>query len=188
MVSDCPRLVAGSSWSAVGGGAMELGRAALAAGRSGLSARMLLRVAGVYFGVITIIGFWLWQRWGGPFTTRAVDDIGSLVGILFATGCAGWAAWSARGRIRRGWLAMTAGLLGWAVGEGIWGFYELGLRYEQAPYPSLADAFYLLYPVGAAVAVVFLSTGTSGRSRVRLILDGLIVAASLFVVAWVTVI
>ena len=77
---------------------------------------------------------------------------------------------------------MTAGLLGWAVGEAIWAYYEVVLRYEQAPYPSWADAFYLLYPVGAGVAVVFLSTGNSGRSRIRLILDGLIVAASLFLV------
>jgi diguanylate cyclase len=35
---------------------------------------------------------------------------------------------------------------------------------------------------------VFLSTGNNGRSRIRLILDGLIVAASLFLVSWVTVI
>jgi diguanylate cyclase (GGDEF)-like protein len=167
---------------------MELRRPALAASRQALSTRTLWYVACAYFGVVAVIGFWLWQRWGGAFTTRVVDDIGSLAGILFAAGCAGWAARSAHGRIRRGWLAMTAGLLGWLVGESIWGYYEVVLRYEQAPYPSWADAFYLLYPVGAAVAVVFLSTGNSGRSRIRLILDGVIVAASLFLASWVTVI
>ena len=167
---------------------MKLRRAALTGRSSPLSARTLWQVAWVYFSVLTVIGFWLWQRWGGAFATRVVDDIGSLVGVLFAAGCAGWAARSAGGRIRRGWLAMTAGLLGWALGEVIWSYYEVVLRYEQAPYPSWADAFYLLYPVGAGVAVVFLSTGNSGRSRIRLILDGLIVAASLFLVAWVTVI
>jgi len=167
---------------------VKLRRAALTENCSPLPARSLWLVAGVYFGVVAIIGFWLWQRWGGAFATRVVDDVGSLVGILFAAGCAWWAAQSAGGRIRHGWLAMTAGLLGWAVGEAIWGYYEVVLRYEQAPYPSVADAFYLLYPVGAAVAVVFLSTGNSSRSRIRLILDGLIVAASLFLVAWVTVI
>ena len=83
---------------------------------------------------------------------------------------------------------MTAGLLGWAVGEGIWSYYEVVLRYEQAPYPSWADAFYLLFPVGAGAAVVLLSPGTSGRSRIRVVLDGLIVAASLFLVSWVSVI
>ena len=62
------------------------------------------------------------------------------------------------------------------------------LGYEQSPYPSLADAFYLMYPVGAGVAVVLLSTSNTGRSRIRLVLDGLIVAASLFVVSWISVI
>jgi diguanylate cyclase (GGDEF)-like protein len=62
------------------------------------------------------------------------------------------------------------------------------LGYEQSPYPSLADAFYLMYPVGAGVALVLLSTSNTGRSRIRLVLDGLIVAASLFVVSWISVI
>jgi diguanylate cyclase (GGDEF)-like protein len=83
---------------------------------------------------------------------------------------------------------MMAGLLAWAIGETVWGYYELVLRYEQAPSPSLADAFYLLYPVGAGVAVVLLSTRDTRRSRIRLILDGVIIAASMFLVSWVTVI
>jgi len=153
-----------------------------------LSARTLLFIAGIYFSVLTVVGFWLWQRWGGSFATRAVDDISSLSGILFAALCSAWAARSARGRVRHGWRAMTAGLLGWAIGEVIWSYYELVLGYEQSPYPSLADAFYLMYPVGAGVAVVLLSTSNTGRSRIRLVLDGLIVAASLFVVSWISVI
>ena len=160
----------------------------LADDRPGLSARTLLFIAGVYFSVLTVVGFWLWQRWGGSFATRAVDDISSLSGILFAALCSAWAARSARGRVRHGWRAMTAGLLGWAIGEVIWSYYELVLGYEQSPYPSLADAFYLMYPVGAGVAVVLLSTSNTGRSRIRLVLDGLIVAASLFVVSWISVI
>jgi diguanylate cyclase len=156
--------------------------------RSRLSVHTLRLVACLYFGVLTVVGLWLWQKWGGAFATRAVDDIASLLGILFAAACAGWAARAAPGRLRRGWLAMAAGLVGWAVGETIWGYYEVVLRYEQSPYPSAADAFYLLYPLGAGVAVVLLSTGSSGRSRIRLILDGVIIAASLFLVSWVTVI
>lgn len=160
----------------------------LADDRTGLSAHTLRLIACLYFGALIVIGFWLWQKWGGAFATRAVDDIASLLGILFAAGCSGWAARVARGRARRGWQAMTAGLLGWSIGESIWTYYELVLRYEQAPYPSVADAFYLMYPVGAGVAVFLLSTGASGRSRIRVILDGVIIAASLFLVSWVTVI
>ena len=36
--------------------------------------------------------------------------------------------------------------------------------------------------------MVLLSTGNSGRTRIRLILDGVIVAASFFLVSWVSVI
>jgi diguanylate cyclase (GGDEF)-like protein len=156
--------------------------------RSAVPTPRLWIVAGVYFGAVAVIGLWLWQRWGGSYATRAVDDVGSLLGVLFAAFCAAWAARAAHGRIRNGWLAMTLGLLGWAVGEAIWGYYEVVLRYEQSPYPSVADVFYLLYPVGAGVAVVMLSTGRSGRSRIRLILDGVIIAGSLFLVSWVSVI
>lgn len=167
---------------------MNLRMAFSADGHSGLSADRLRLVGGVYFALLIVVGLWLWQRWGGSYATRVVDDVASLLGILFATGCAALAARSAHGRMRHGWLAMTAGLLGWAVGEVIWSYYEVVLRYEQAPYPSWADAFYLLYPVGAGAAVVLLSPGSSSRSRIRLILDGLIVAASLFLVSWVSVI
>ena len=167
---------------------MNLRNALSMDGHSGLSGNRLWLVGGVYFALWIVVGLWLWQRWAGAFATRAVDDVASLLGVVFATGCAAWAAWSAHGRMRHGWLAMTAGLLGWAVGEVIWGYYEVALRYEQAPYPSWADAFYLLFPVGAGAAVVLLSPGSSGRSRIRVILDGLIVAASLFLVSWVSVI
>jgi Diguanylate cyclase, GGDEF domain len=61
------------------------------------------------------------------------------------------------------------------------------LRYDQAPFPSWADAAYLLFPVGAGAAVLLLSANDRGQSRKRLILDGIIVAASLFLISWVTV-
>ena len=73
----------------VAGVAMKRRTRSRAEGRSGLPARTLLLVAGVYFCVLTVVGFWLWQRWGGPFATRAVDDICSLLGAIFAAGCAG---------------------------------------------------------------------------------------------------
>ncbi|HEY6647225.1 MAG TPA: bifunctional diguanylate cyclase/phosphodiesterase [Mycobacterium sp.] len=155
--------------------------------RAGLSTRALLLVAATYFCVIGFVGLWLWQSWAGEFVTRAVDDFASLTGVLFAAGCAGWAALAAQGRTRRGWLAMMAGLLAWAVGELTWGYYEVWLGYEQAPFPSWADAGYLLFPVGAGAAVLLLSETDRGQSRKRLLLDGVVVATSVFLVSWVTV-
>ena len=170
------------------GVAMEPRGDPLAVRRSAVPARRLRIVAAAYFGALTVTALWLWQKWGGAFATRVVDDVGSLLGILFAAACAVWAVRSLNGRMRNGWRAMALGLFAWAIGESIWGYYEVVLRYEQSPSPSLADVFYLMYPVGAGVAVVLLSTAGTNRWRVRLILDGVIVAASLFLVSWVSVI
>lgn len=41
---------------------------------------------------------------------------------------------------RRPWALLTAGFIGWALGELVWGVYDL---LGKEPYPSLADLFYL---------------------------------------------
>jgi hypothetical protein len=51
----------------------------------------------------------------------------------------------------------------------------------------VGDAGYLLFPVDAGAAVLLLSVSDSGQSRKRLLLDGVIVAASMFLISWVTV-
>ncbi|WP_238886881.1 diguanylate cyclase domain-containing protein [Mycobacterium sp. IDR2000157661] len=148
---------------------------------------MLVAVAAVYTGVLAVLAAWLWQTWGGPEVTRRADDVLTVVGVLFAAGCSIWAAHRAVGRVRRGWTAMAVGLLAWAVGEVIWVAYELVLGYEQTPVPSWADVAYLLFYVGAVAAVLLLSASDQGQSQIRLVLDGIIVAASVFLIAWVTV-
>ncbi|BAH54083.1 bifunctional diguanylate cyclase/phosphodiesterase [Rhodococcus opacus] len=129
----------------------------------------------------------LWQRWGGAFATIVVADVGLLVFALVATGCAAWAAWRGRGGRRRSWLALTGGLAAWSVGQAIWCYYVVGQGSDQIPFPSAAAAAYLLFPIGACAALLLFPAGSSEQSRTTLILDGLIVAGSLFVVSWVTV-
>ncbi len=58
---------------------------------------------------------------------------------------------------------------------------------KQEPFPSLADAAFLLFPVASCVALLVLPGDDAGPFRGRALLDGLIVAASLFVVGWVTI-
>ncbi|HJT93797.1 MAG TPA: bifunctional diguanylate cyclase/phosphodiesterase [Mycobacterium sp.] len=166
---------------------MDLPKPTVAGLRAGLLNRRLALVAAAYLGTTAFVGVWLWQSWGGPYITRVVDDVASLAGVLFAIGCVGWAARAASGRARRGWLAMMAGLLAWAAGEVIWAYYEVWLRYDQAPSPSWADAGYLLFPVGAGAAVLLLSVSDRGQSQKRLLLDGVIFAVSIYLILWVTV-
>jgi diguanylate cyclase (GGDEF)-like protein len=141
------------------------------------------------FGAVPMLVFaaWLLELWGGRLATRTVDDLGLLVFGVFATACCLFAARSSRGRRRATWLALGAGLAAWSVGEGIWCFYELWRHLPQAPFPSPADAGFLVFPVGAALALLLFPGGRLGQSHIRLVLDGVIVAGSLFVVSWVGV-
>ena len=152
-----------------------------------LSARVVGVIATAYLAMTIVVAMWFWQGWAGAHTTHIVGDLGALTGALFAAGCAGWAARSARGRAQRGWLAMMAGLLVWAVGAFVWSYYEITSSIERLPSPSVADAAFFVFPVCAGAAVCLLWAHGNGQSLIRLLLDAVIVAASLFVVAWVSV-
>lgn len=128
-----------------------------------------------------------WQGWDRAFAATVVVGVGLLVFALVATGCAAWAAWRGRGGRRHSWLALAGGLAAWSVGEAIWCYYEVWQGLDQIPFPSPADAAFLLFPVGAGAALLLFPAGDGGQSRTRLILDGIIVAGSLFVVSWVSV-
>ncbi|MDT5330289.1 MAG: hypothetical protein QOF31_1586 [Mycobacterium sp.] len=141
------------------------------------------------FGIGSAVVFtgWLVWQWGGPSVTRFVDDLGLVYFPLYAAVCAGAAARRARGRVRAGWIGLAAGLGCWAVGEAISSYYQLWRGQDQVPFPSAADAGFLLFPVGAGLALMLLPSRQTAPSRTLLLLDGLIVAGSLFVLSWVTV-
>jgi len=141
--------------------------------------------AGTATAAGVVFAAWLIGGWGGYSTVRVVDDLGSVGFAVFTTVCAGLAARSAHGRQRRAWICLTVGLTGWAVGETIWAYYQLILGMEESPFPSVADVAYLVFPVGACLALVFFPVGFAGQSRIRLVLDGVIVAGALFEVSWV---
>ena len=133
-----------------------------------------------------VFAAWLLGGWGGADTTQVVSDVGFLVFGGFALGCAGWAARVGRGDQRWASICLMIGLAGWVFGDAIWAYYRLG-RHQDLPFPSPADAGYLLLPVGVCLALVLSSVGRTGQPRFRLVLDGLLVAGSLFLVSWVLV-
>jgi diguanylate cyclase (GGDEF)-like protein len=144
----------------------------LAVGGYGVAA--VLVVASPVFG---------WRR---AYATRPVDQVVLALCLVVAAACAGYAARFAVGRPRFGWLALVTALLGWAVGEVLWSVYEVRPAVEHATHPGAAEAVFTLYPIGAMASLVLLSK-LSRRSPRRLVLDGLIVATSLFVISWVFV-
>ncbi|OBK52589.1 diguanylate phosphodiesterase [Mycobacterium sp. 1081908.1] len=125
-------------------------------------------------------------RWRGAYGTRPVDEAVFALCLLVTASTAGYAATFSTGRRRFGWLALVIGLLGWAAGEVLWSLYDVRPEIEHATHPAVAEAVFTLYPIGAMMALALLSH-LSRHSPRRLVLDGLIVATSLFVISWVFV-
>ncbi|BAX93860.1 diguanylate cyclase domain-containing protein [Mycobacterium shigaense] len=151
-----------------------------------LPARVGWLILGFYSlaaGLVVASSFWGWE---GTYEIRPVDDIAVVLCLVFTAACAGHAARCAVGRARLGWLALVTGVLGWAVGQVIWAVYEARPDLEHATHPAAAEIVLCLWPLGAMASLVLLSQA-SWHSPRRLLLDGLIVTTSLFVVSWVFV-
>ena len=140
-----------------------------------------------WIGVVYLLGYGLWLAfgWGGPAVLKVVSDLGSLVVEILAIVCVALAIRCTSGRQRLAWVALAAGLVAWFVGDAIWSIYELGLGVE-VPFPSPADVGYLLYYVCTIFVLVMLPTGNARTTLARLFLDGLLLAVSLFALAWVS--
>jgi diguanylate cyclase (GGDEF)-like protein len=115
-----------------------------------------------------------------------VVDIATITVAGAATLAAARRAWTLQGRARTSWTVMAAAFGAATVGEAIWGWYELVLG-RETPFPSLADVAYLFYPVLALTALLLRpATALAGQGRLRAVLDGLLVAGSLFTISWAT--
>jgi diguanylate cyclase (GGDEF)-like protein len=145
----------------------------------------IAKIASIAAAATVVFAAWLIGGWGGESTLHVVDAIGLVGFSLFATVCAALAAGASRGRQRTAWLCMTVGLAGWALGEVIWAFE--GLILNRDPFPSVADVAYLIYPVGACLALLIFPGGYTSQSRIRIVLDGVLVAAALFEVYWILI-
>ncbi|APE14963.1 putative bifunctional diguanylate cyclase/phosphodiesterase [Mycolicibacterium pallens] len=137
--------------------------------------------AAVFFVAFVV---WIFSGWSQGSTVEAIDDIVFVILGVVAAIFTALAARAVHGRMRAAWVAITIGMVGWALGELLWAYYELAL--EEPPFPSLADAAYLVMPLGFCVGLLLFPAG-SGQSRARTLLDGVIVAGSLFLVSWVTI-
>ncbi len=74
----------------------------------------------------------------------------------------------------------------WAGGEAAWSYFEL-FAGRQTPFPSVADAGYLMFAVLAVAGMLLWpSAALRGGARWRGLLDGVLVAGSLFTITWVS--
>src|SRR3954447_23878051 len=95
----------------------------------------------------------LMLRPGGVHLTRTIDDVAEMVAAFAAAAAGIWRARHTAGRLRASWTLVAAGCAAWGVGEAIWCYYEL-LAGRDTPFPSWADAGFLVFPVLALVGLL----------------------------------
>ncbi len=146
----------------------------------------LLAAAGIALLAVAFFALELHLKWGGARVRKDVDDLGELASAAIASACGLRRARRATGRAGLSWAFIGAGAGCWAAGQGVWSYYEL-IGHRETPFPSLADAGFLSFTGLALVGLlVRRSFGFGRHRRSRALLDGLLVAASLFVLTWVT--
>ena len=141
--------------------------------------------AAVFCGAAALMAVWALLSWEGGYHTKSLDEIGYLVCLVFAAGCAAMAARSATGRLRYGWLALVVALSAWALGMVVRIFEEIRVD-GHLYHPTLSQGVLMVFPV-AAYACLLLMGDLDKAPRRRMVLDGIIVATSLFAVSWVCV-
>ena len=130
--------------------------------------------AAVFFGIFTAV---VLSGRRDSETLETVSDITFIaLGLVFIP-LATRTVRSARGRLKAAWVAMAIGFAWWLLGELVW---------DQKPLPSWADAAYLAYVPWVCVALLLFPTARSWRSQIQMILDGIIVAGSFFLIFWLT--
>lgn len=144
------------------------------------SSRATLGAIAATAGCVALAVFALWGT-PAPSTVTAFRVVLAFAAVI-ATLAAMRAASRTTGQIRWAWLALTVGLGAFAIGMGIRARYALvGLDVRFSPAADLSRA---ILPAGAAAALLLLCTGLSVATRFRMLLDGVVVAASIVIVAW----
>lgn len=129
---------------------------------------------------------WLLGGWGGPATTQFVSEVAFATLGVFATLAAAHAARLAAGRRRTALSCLTVGLAMWVLADLYLAYHRLVLA-EWVPFPSPADLGYIALPAMVCVTLALLPVRQAGQSSIRTVLDGVIVAGSVLLMAWVLV-
>src|SRR3984957_19854429 len=154
--------------------------------RSPTAFQRLLRIAAAPTAAFLVFAVWFAVGRGDSSAMNALRFAGGLGFPAFAAVSAAVAARRGHGRQRQAWLVMTFGLVALEFGS-ITVLYHPIVRGSVVPlYPPAEMVGFLIFPLVACVALLVFPSGYPGVARFRMLLDGAIVGASLFVVAWVT--
>jgi diguanylate cyclase (GGDEF)-like protein len=147
---------------------------------SSITPRRIALVVMATAGLLLFAGMLLSGHGGvGSTDVAVIGPVGSVVMGLFATCCAANAAWAAHGGQRRAWIALAIGLGASTAGAAVWCDVALG---GIAPVSniSVAEVSYVVLPLSALAAGVLVPSRDDSKFGIGLLLDGVIVAASMF--------
>ncbi len=136
----------------------------------------------VTFAVVLSLGI------GGPGFGLVVSNFGLCLAAIAAAAGGLWRARVFTGRMRWGWTLIALGVLSWGLGQAVaaWSSTVLGVEVQL---PSDADVGYLGMVVLTPIGLLVLPSRTQAlASRVRSVIDGLMVATSLVLMAWIFVV
>jgi hypothetical protein len=139
-------------------------------------------VAFVLFAVVLSTGA------GGSQVSQAVSNFGlGYAAVSAAVACLVRARWLG-GRARAGWLLIGLGALSWALGQATWAYID-AFHTEMPAFPSTATIGYLGLIVFTSAGLLVLPSATQAlANRIRSVIDGLMVAISLALIAWIFVV
>ena len=148
----------------------------------------VFRKAAIAAAVVTA-AFVAWLQFGffGDTVTTAVDDYGEALAAFVAAAACLRVATRTEARARTGWRLLGAAAASWGAGELWWSYQEVNLG-KDVPFPSVADAGFLLAVPLAGLAMLLWPGAFRGASdRLRAGLDGGVIASSLLFVSWALV-
>ncbi|MCV7348342.1 putative bifunctional diguanylate cyclase/phosphodiesterase [Mycolicibacterium rhodesiae] len=132
-------------------------------------------------GVMVILALGLWQFPSAP----AIIALKVLLAFtaMVATAAAVRTATTTAGHVRAAWLALAVGLGAFALGMSMRAWMALSGR--NTGFLPGADMVRVVLPAGACAALLLLPTTVLGAmSRLRFLLDGVVVASSLVLMVW----
>jgi diguanylate cyclase (GGDEF)-like protein len=136
--------------------------------------------------LVAVFVAWMLVGFGGTRVVTWMDDLCELIAAAVAGTVCLWVAHRSHGRRRRPWFWLGGSALAWAAGQAVWSWYEL-IKGVTVPFPSLADVGFLAaVPLAVTAMLVFPTSPAGSSSRVRMVLDGVIVAGSLLFLSWAT--
>jgi signal transduction histidine kinase len=143
---------------------------------------------------VTIIVPWQLTQFGGTqVTVAAVDGITVVTALAAAIAC--FQATRRRGGIgrawtmamRRAWWLIGLSALAMGLGDAVRMWYQVVMN-VASPFPSVADFAYLAsVPLLAAGVLAFPVAPSERAARLRTLMDGVLIAGSLLLISWATV-